>query len=138
MSRHSRSDKGAVAVEAALILPVLLTLLCGIIEFGLILSTQISLTQAVREGARISSFVATTDSAVRVRVREAANPVVVADVSITRTACPNPAGFTTVTVDHPYSLVTPIGILVGDGLFGDQGVGGTVNLAARGVMRCGG
>lgn len=39
-------------MEMALVLPVLVLLLCGIVDFGLTLSDQISLNQGVREGAR--------------------------------------------------------------------------------------
>jgi len=49
-------DRGATAVEFALLLPVLLLLLFGIIDFGRALNAQITLTQAVREGARLASF----------------------------------------------------------------------------------
>ncbi len=45
-------EKGAVAVEMAILLPLLLLILMGIIEFGRVFNVQISLTQAAREGAR--------------------------------------------------------------------------------------
>ncbi|GAA1889756.1 hypothetical protein GCM10009715_39470 [Paeniglutamicibacter psychrophenolicus] len=49
----SKTDqRGASAVEFAIVLPLLLTLLLGIIEFGFLFNQQISLTQAAREGAR--------------------------------------------------------------------------------------
>ncbi len=135
MRRHERGERGAAAIEFAILLPVLLVLLFGIIEFGLVLSTKISLTQAVREGARLSSFPAQTDGDVRQRVQDAATPVAVTAGSISRTACPNAAGVTTVTVNHTYTLITPIGVFTG--IFAGQGAGGTVTLNASGVMRCG-
>jgi Flp pilus assembly protein TadG len=52
----SRVERGAIAVEFAILLPVLLILLMGIIEFGLAFNTQITLTQAAREGARIMAI----------------------------------------------------------------------------------
>lgn len=45
-------QKGAVAVEFALVLPVLILLLFGTIEFGLLLYNNQILTNASREGAR--------------------------------------------------------------------------------------
>ena len=45
-------QKGAVAVEFALILPVLVLLLFGIVEFSLLLFNKQILTNASREGAR--------------------------------------------------------------------------------------
>lgn len=49
----TKSDqKGASAVEFALILPLLVVILFGIIEFGLILYDQQVITNASRDGAR--------------------------------------------------------------------------------------
>jgi Flp pilus assembly protein TadG len=47
-----RGQSGAVAVEFALVLPILLVLLFGIIEFGLIMYDKALLTNASREAAR--------------------------------------------------------------------------------------
>ena len=47
-----KSERGASAVEFALILPFLLLIVFGIIEFGIILYDQAMLTNASREGAR--------------------------------------------------------------------------------------
>ena len=47
-----QGDRGASAVEFAIVLPVLISILVGIIEFGWLFNQQISLTQAAREGAR--------------------------------------------------------------------------------------
>ncbi len=46
------NDRGAVAAEFALLLPVLLTILFGIIEFGMIMYSREVVTNAAREGAR--------------------------------------------------------------------------------------
>ena len=46
------SDRGVAAVEFALILPLLLALTFGLIEFGLFMYNQQVLTNAAREGAR--------------------------------------------------------------------------------------
>lgn len=47
-----RDDRGVAAVEFALILPVLLLLVLGIINFGYLFGQKLALNQAVREGAR--------------------------------------------------------------------------------------
>ncbi|MEO8411999.1 MAG: TadE/TadG family type IV pilus assembly protein [Propionivibrio sp.] len=46
------NERGAVAVEFALLLPVLLMILFGIIEFGMIMYGREVVTNASREGAR--------------------------------------------------------------------------------------
>lgn len=44
----------------ALVIPVLITMLFGMLEFGLILSEQTMLTHAAREGTRVASLGGTT------------------------------------------------------------------------------
>jgi Flp pilus assembly protein TadG len=46
------NERGAVAAEFALLLPVLLIILFGIIEFGMIMYGREIVTNAAREGAR--------------------------------------------------------------------------------------
>ena len=53
MGRKTREKRGGAALaEFALVLPVLLIILMGIIEFGLLLYNQHIITNASREGAR--------------------------------------------------------------------------------------
>jgi Flp pilus assembly protein TadG len=47
--------RGAAAVEFALVLPLLLALLFGIMEFGLVFKDQLAVLQAAREGSRIAA-----------------------------------------------------------------------------------
>ncbi|MBM6405978.1 pilus assembly protein [Phycicoccus sp. CSK15P-2] len=49
---HRRDDRGAAAVEFALVLPVLVLLMGGIVDYGRYFFTQVQLTNAAREGAR--------------------------------------------------------------------------------------
>lgn len=50
-----RGSRGAVAVEAALITPLLMLLLFGIVEFGLLFKDYLAVTSASRAGVRIAS-----------------------------------------------------------------------------------
>ena len=47
-----RREDGQAMVEFALILPIFLLILCGIIDFGWLFYNQLSLNNACREGAR--------------------------------------------------------------------------------------
>lgn len=126
--RDLRSEEGAVAVEFALLLPLLLVMLIGIMEFGLLYNAQITLTAAAREGARTVA-VENDKSAARADVRAAAvvlDPAVTdADIQITPTgACA--AGTTAVVVIHyDYQYLS--------GLFGAG-----LTLTGKAAMRCGG
>ena len=61
MSRRLRKDEsGAAAVEFAIVLPVLLLLVFGIIEFGLLFNRYITVTHAAREGVRVASLAGPT------------------------------------------------------------------------------
>jgi len=53
--RRSRSDEGASAVEFALILPLLLVLLFGIIDYGWWFGETLGLRSGVREVARLAA-----------------------------------------------------------------------------------
>lgn len=49
------NQKGATAVEFALIFPLLVMILFGIFQFGIAYNNWIALTHAAREGARLAS-----------------------------------------------------------------------------------
>jgi Flp pilus assembly protein TadG len=55
--RHARvrGDRGVAAVEAAIVTPVFILLVVGVVEFGLAFKDQLAVTSAVRAGARIAS-----------------------------------------------------------------------------------
>jgi hypothetical protein len=78
--RAAGADRGAVAVEFALILPVLLLIVIGTIEFGRVYSQLQVYNGAAREGARCAAVMATTfgdcDSLTEVqdRIDTASNP----------------------------------------------------------------
>jgi len=50
--RRAKGQKGAAAVEFAVVLPLLVTLLFGIIEMGFVFNRWITVTHAAREGVR--------------------------------------------------------------------------------------
>lgn len=74
-AERKRGEGGAAAVEFALILPVLVMLLFGIITVGLAYADHIAVTNAVREGARYGAAAdatsgATWASSVKARVEQ--------------------------------------------------------------------
>lgn len=53
--RHGRQRRGAATVELAVVAPLFLLLLAGIIEFGLAFRIQHTLSSAARRGARAAA-----------------------------------------------------------------------------------
>lgn len=47
-----RNEKGQALVEFAIILPILLILVMGIVQFGMVLNAYMTIENAAREGAR--------------------------------------------------------------------------------------
>ena len=48
-----KKENGQSAVEFALVLPILLLIVCGILDFGWLFYNQLSVENACREGARV-------------------------------------------------------------------------------------
>ena len=65
-----KNTKGQSVVEFALIFPILLILLFGIVEFGRILHSDLVLKHSAREGARIVSIYATIKDDIEDRVED--------------------------------------------------------------------
>jgi Flp pilus assembly protein TadG len=73
VKKRAASERGAAAVEFALIASVLLMLVFGILEYGRTFSEIEVLTSAAREGARVAA-VGGSQSEIQARVAEAADP----------------------------------------------------------------
>jgi Flp pilus assembly protein TadG len=138
--RTRRHDvRGAAAVEFAIVLPLVLLLVCGIVDFGRMLNVQITLSAAAREGARWEALrlASTTGVSTASRVATAAPGMAPPTTAILSScpASPSPTQNASVTASTTYTLLTPLSTI--SGLFGG-GVPGSVTLTGRGVMRCGG
>jgi len=135
-SGRKARDRGATAVEFALVLPLLLLLVCGIIDFGRALNAQITLTQAAREGARLGAL-GYSSTAIQTRAADAA-PDLSGGINVTIAAScapgAGPAANAQVNVSYSFSFITPIGAIAG--LLGGGGLGAPVVLTATGVMPC--
>ena len=49
---HMKQERGQSVAEFALVLPLMMLVLLGIVQFGMVFKQYITLTDAVREGAR--------------------------------------------------------------------------------------
>ncbi|MBM2620249.1 pilus assembly protein [Actinoplanes sp. LDG1-06] len=119
-------------METAIVLPVILLLVFGIIDFGRALQQQTQLAAAVREGARVGALNGTA-AAVQTKVSAVANSGGTLTYP-TLTVCTGGSGLTdsTVTARQTFTPLTPVFAFMQ--LFGASGNLGSVT--ATGVMSC--
>ncbi|MGE9808853.1 TadE/TadG family type IV pilus assembly protein [Janibacter sp. G1551] len=132
MTTRTRSERGAAAIEFALVLPLLLLIVAGITDFGRAFYMQISTASAAREGARMISMKYTYDEA-EARAQAAGGDWV--DLSVT-TFCTGGAKNSEVTAAPaaPFEWIFLDDIM---SLFPGPALG-TPTIASEGAMRCNG
>ena len=156
-NKHNRHlDRGAAAVEMALVLPLLLLVLFGIIDFGRGFNAQMQVTQAAREAVRVKAL-GGDDTAARARVTAAtgglcSTPDAADCPTTTFGEVPFPGAIVVAScapadntsnvsarVSYSFKFVTPLGPLAA--FFGANtmpGVGTVKTLSSDGVMKCAG
>ena len=75
ISKLRRKDRGASLVEFAFVLPFLLLLVLGIIEFGFILGLNNDVRHGAREGARLAAVNGGSNGAIHSYVCESMEPL---------------------------------------------------------------
>jgi Flp pilus assembly protein TadG len=140
-SRFHQDQKGAAAVEFAIVASLFFMLVFGIIDFGFAFHSWNNAVNSAREGARTAA-VDSSVSDITARVRAAAETLDQSKLTISVlcsrsgssfAACP--AGSTwvegdivRVIVDYDYDLITPLGSFV-------PGLGQTLNLHSQSESR---
>ena len=122
-------DRGAAAVEFALVVPILLTLVIGIIEFGRAYNIQTTLSNAARDGVRVMALqndVTAAKSAVTFSASGLDIPDSQIEVDPINCAPEDSTPTATVTVTYPFELLS--GFLPLDDF----------TLTGSGSMRCNG
>jgi Flp pilus assembly protein TadG len=121
-----RNENGQAFVEFALVLPILLVLVFGIIQFGILFNNYLTLTDAVRAGARQAAVGRTLPDPIQPaknRVIAAANDLDPNNLVVTVTPANKNAwvqgGDVTVTATYPYSI-NLLGLVVKSGLMTSQ------------------
>ncbi len=121
-------DSGSALIEIALVLPILLVLSMGMLDFGRAFHTKSLLDQAAREGCRVAVVTAPDVGIVQARV---ATVLAAAGATGTTTVDgPGPDRMVTVTVTTTFTFVTP-------GAFGLVGkdFGNTITMSSQATMR---
>jgi Flp pilus assembly protein TadG len=111
-------DQGTAMVELALILPLLLLLIVGVVRFGVAFNAKIEMSGAAREAARymVAHQSAPDLAAARLAAKNASPGLALTDAEITivntsgGSACATtaPYGAIRVTITRSYSLEAPL------------------------------
>lgn len=104
-----KRSKGQSLVEFALVMPLLLMILIGIIEFGFMFSNYITLTNASREAARVVSLGGTYDQA-EDRIAGVSGLLDSNEITMQTSVDVSTLGrgdSITVTLRYPYHFLTP-------------------------------
>jgi len=104
--KHRRA---AAAVEMAIVTPILLTMLFGIIEYGWLFTVRQAVITAAREGGRVATLPGSTEDDVRQRVADYMEPLglTTAEVGVELDGDGYPIGVVHVAV--PMADVTLVG-----------------------------
>ena len=141
LPRGVRSERGAELIELALVLPILLLVFAGIVDFGLLFQRLLTVNNAAREGARIAVLPGYTQTDVQNRVtqyvREGTGDDTISPTTVLTPVTVDPPGATppfpaaqvTVTMTHSYLFLGPVSGLLGGGSFS------SITLTARSTMR---
>ncbi|MHB9145145.1 MAG: TadE/TadG family type IV pilus assembly protein [Symbiobacteriia bacterium] len=109
MSRRlSRDERGQSLVEFALVVPLLLLLVIGIMEFGRAYSANLALQNAAREGARLA-ITGATDANITQRVVSSAVGLDSTKLTVTVSPVTRVQGaYVTVTATYQFQYLTPL------------------------------
>lgn len=132
-----RSEQGAELIEMALVLPLLLLIVLGIVDFGFLFQRYVVLTNAAMEGARVATLPGYNASDAIARVQSyAVSGGIIGPVNavVTPVSLPGAGGGTwpgrqvTATHVYTYQFMGPISALFG-------GIPASVTLTAQSTMR---
>lgn len=144
LRRFRHSERGAELVEFALILPLLLAMLAGIVDFGRMFQRLEVTTNAAREGARLASLPGYSQTDVQNRVRAYMDQGIQAGAGARTTVARTLVNITpggggaafqaaqvVVNYQDSYLILGPIVTLIG----GNAATFSTVTLSATSTMR---
>lgn len=114
-----RNQDGQSMTEFALVLPILTLLLFGVIQFGLVFNNYLTLTDAVRAGARkaaVARHLPDPPGSAAQAVRNAATDLRGSDLNVSVSVSPSwTAGAeTTVSADYPFQI-SLLGLVIKSG-----------------------
>jgi Flp pilus assembly protein TadG len=139
MHGGARNERGAAALEFALVAPILIVLVMGIVNFGIFFAQSLSLNNAAREGARFGAVRGHDCAEIHGVVDDSSPSLAMPASSVTTTVSGNcgaadgpctgsvDGAQVVVTTAHTYVLIVPMPI---------PGFPSSFNVKGHGEFRC--
>lgn len=108
--KSKQSSRGQSLVEVALVLPIIIMILLGLLDFGRAFYTLVALRDAADEGASYASIRPSDTAGIQQRAVEATTNLITiqyGDVTVVRPPNLTVGQPITVTVDFDFALFTP-------------------------------
>ena len=110
--KHRKAEKGQSLLEFALIVPILLIILAGVLDLGRLYYAYVAVTDAAAEGASYAAIHPQANERAEVlqRAQEASGALVQIDPTMVQVDCPAIAAGApiTVTVSYSFTVATPL------------------------------
>lgn len=110
--KHRKAEKGQSLLEFALIVPILLIILAGVLDLGRLYYAYVAVTDAAAEGASYAAIHPQANERAEVlqRAQEASGALVQIDPTMVQVDCPAVAAGApiTVTVSYSFTVATPL------------------------------
>ncbi|MDY7077963.1 MAG: TadE/TadG family type IV pilus assembly protein [Chloroflexota bacterium] len=108
--KRIRKEKGQSLTELALVLPIMLIILAGLLDLGRLYYAYVSISDAAAEGAAYAAINPTDDTEIATRTQTASNGLVQVDPGLVNIDCPTVAvgAPVTVTVGYEFTVATPL------------------------------
>jgi Flp pilus assembly protein TadG len=114
---RTKRQQGQTMTEFALVLPLLALLLFGVIQFGIVFHQYVTLTDAVRAGARqgaVGRHVSNPSAEAEDRVRTSASDLDQSKLKVTVSSAWTQGSDVSVTAEYPYNI-SLLGVVVKSG-----------------------
>ncbi len=118
-TKREGKEKGQSVLEVALVLPVILLILAGVLDLGRLYYVTVALTDAAGEGATYAAINPNDTDQIISRAQSAAEGLVQIQTENVIVDCPSvsPGNPVTVTVGYDFTLATPLlNMIVRDGV----------------------
>ena len=129
--KRNGKEKGQSLTEMALVLPVILVILAGVVDLGRLYYVTVALTDAAGEGATYAAIDPSNTDEIIARTQASTGGLVQVGTEQVTVDCPSvTAGSTvTVSVSYDFTVATPlVNLLVPDGVVTLQGVASEIIL----------